>query len=76
MVLFSGAWEVPMTAETSERAESKETVSYSVPGLVVRVIEYRAFLDRSNKSEAMARLVQAGAAALQQRTPEAGERVA
>jgi hypothetical protein len=76
MVLFSGAREVPMTAETIERPESKETVSYSVPAVVVRAIEYRAFLDRSNKSEAMARLVQAGAAALQQRTPEGQERVA
>lgn len=37
--------------------ESKITVSYSLPPEIVRAIEYRAFLDRTTKSEAVARLV-------------------
>jgi hypothetical protein len=73
MVLFSGAREVPMTAETTERAEAKETVSHSLPASVVRVIEYRAYLDRSSKSDAVARLIRAGAIALEQRSPDGKE---
>lgn len=37
--------------------EKNLTVSYSLPLEVVRAIEYRAFRDRTSKSEAVARLV-------------------
>lgn len=59
-----------MLNEVAERTEAKETVSHSLPASVVRAIEYRAFLDRSNKSDALARLIRAGEVALAQDTPQ------
>lgn len=44
-------------AENSEPTEKNLTVSYSLPMDVVRAIEYRAYRDRTNKSEAVARIV-------------------
>ena len=37
--------------------EERLTVSYSLPISVVRAIEYHAFLNRLNKSEAVAQLI-------------------
>lgn len=56
--------------ETIERAEAKENVSHSLPSSLVRAIEYRAFLDRSNKSDALARIIREGVKALNQHTPQ------
>jgi hypothetical protein len=63
-----------MQSEVIEQVEPKETVAHSLPVSAVRAIEYRAFLDRCNKSEAAARLIAAGAAALKQDTPAVTER--
>ena len=59
-----------MPNEAIERAEAKETVSHSLPISLVRAIEYRAFLDRTNKSDALARLIRVGISGLGQQTPE------
>jgi hypothetical protein len=58
-----------MASDTLEPTEAKETVAHSLPVSLVRAIEYRAYLDRSNKSEALARLIREGLARLGQRTP-------
>lgn len=49
-----------------DQAEKNLTVSYSLPMDVVRAIEYRAYRDRTNKSEAVARLVRQAVEAEQQ----------
>jgi hypothetical protein len=63
-----------MPTEATDRTETKETVSHSLPASLVRAIEYRAFLDRTNKSEALARLIRVGVIGLQQDTPDEVER--
>lgn len=62
-------------ADPGEPQEPKETVSHYLPVSAVRAIEYRAFLDRTTKSEALTTLIRAGEKALDQRTPPE-ERVA
>ena len=65
-----------MPTETIPVDEAKETVSHRIPVSLVRAIEYRVFLDRSTKSEALERLIRVGLIGLQQETPADKERVA
>lgn len=65
-----------MPTEAAERNEAKETVSYSLPMSLVRAIEYRAYLDRCNKSDALAAIMRVGLKGLQQQTPDDERRTA
>lgn len=66
-----------MANETVDLAEPKEAITSSLRVSVIRIIQYRAFLDGSNRSEAVEKLILAGAQQLRQETPEVErERVA
>lgn len=65
-----------MQSDVIEQAEAKETVSHSLPISLVRAIEYRAYLDRSNKSDALARIIRVGLLGLAQVTPSDERRTA
>jgi hypothetical protein len=58
-----------MSSESIPHEEAKASVSHRIPISVIRDIEYRAYLDRTTKSDALTKLVRGGVAALGQQTP-------